>query len=124
MACPQPTHPTPPNPWGTLVWAGRWSKCWGGKASAPASLFSCGHPTDAPTPPVQAAVEHVLGRADVDPGKLILSGRSLGGAVALYAADRYRHRVKGVVVENTFTSLSDVVGKVFPPLGLLIGKQR
>ena len=73
---------------------------------------------------MQAAVEHVLGRADVDPGKLILSGRSLGGAVALYAADRYRHRVKGVVVENTFTSLSDVVGKVFPPLGLLIGKQR
>lgn len=34
-------------------------------------------------------------KSGVDPGKVVLFGRSLGGAVALAAADRYPHLVSG-----------------------------
>lgn len=37
-------------------------------------------------------------------------GRSLGGAVAIYSCSRPENlgRVKGLIVENTFTSIHDV----------------
>lgn len=34
-------------------------------------------------------------KSGVDPGKVVLFGRSLGGAVALAAADKYPHLVSG-----------------------------
>ncbi|CAI5756289.1 unnamed protein product [Candida verbasci] len=47
-------------------------------------------------------------------GKLILYGRSLGGAVAIYiAANR---KVDAVVLENTFLSLKKTIPHVFPVL--------
>ena len=51
------------------------------------------------------AVEHVLRRPDLDPTRVLLFGRSLGGAVAAYAAGRYRAHVAGLVLENTFTGV-------------------
>lgn len=47
----------------------------------------------------------------IDKTKLYLYGRSLGGAVASYVASNAENRllVKGVILENTFTSLPDVV---------------
>lgn len=56
-----------------------------------------------------AAIDYVADRTDVlDPKKLFLFGRSIGGAVALAAAAieaADRNRIRGVVVENTFTSV-------------------
>jgi len=49
--------------------------------------------------------------------RLFLFGRSLGGAVAIYAAaerEREGGAIAGVIVENTFCSISEMVGKVFP----------
>ena len=33
-------------------------------------------------------------------------------------------QVKGLVLENTFTSVEDMVGQIIPPLGFLIGTGR
>jgi hypothetical protein len=38
----------------------------------------------------------------------------LGGAVALYGADQYKELgFRGVIIENSFTSMSEIVDKVF-----------
>jgi abhydrolase domain-containing protein 13 len=53
----------------------------------------------------------------INPQKIILFGRSLGGAVAFHAA-RYAEQIKipvqGVMVENTFTNISDMVDALLP----------
>ncbi|QLG73681.1 hypothetical protein HG535_0F01920 [Zygotorulaspora mrakii] len=46
--------------------------------------------------------------------KLVLYGRSLGGANAIYIASKYQHLVDAVVLENTFLSIRKVIPYVFP----------
>ncbi|CAM9570354.1 unnamed protein product, partial [Discosporangium mesarthrocarpum] len=55
-------------------------------------------------------------KSGVDPEKVVVFGRSLGGAVALAAATRFPDLVKAVVVENTFLSISHMVDEVLPVL--------
>ncbi|CAM9169507.1 unnamed protein product [Ectocarpus sp. 12 AP-2014] len=55
-------------------------------------------------------------KSGVHPDKLILFGRSLGGAVALAGADRYPDLVRAVIVENTFISVSHMVDQLMPML--------
>merc|ERR1712157_134620 len=51
-------------------------------------------------------------------------GRSLGGAVAIYTASALDdNKIKGLIIENTFSSISDMVGKVFPFLDFDFVKQ-
>ena len=58
-------------------------------------------------------------------GGIFIVGRSLGGAVGTYLAsinekeaynDHYQHNFNGIVLENTFTSIDDMVDEVFPLL--------
>lgn len=72
----------------------------------------------------EAAMEHVLGRNDIDTDQVFVFGRSLGGAVAVHAAARYQDQIAGLVLENTFTSIADTAGAVLPLLGVLIGPRR
>jgi abhydrolase domain-containing protein 13 len=55
----------------------------------------------------------------IDSSQLFLFGQSLGGAVAFYLAHyALEHSIPGIVgivVENTFTSISDMVNVIFPP---------
>lgn len=46
--------------------------------------------------------------------KLLLYGRSLGGANAIYIARRYPHLCDGLILENTFLSIPKVIPHVFP----------
>jgi pimeloyl-ACP methyl ester carboxylesterase len=88
--------------------------------------FSTGKPTEAglliDTDAVYLYVMDVLKATNV-----FLYGRSLGGAVVLHFASlmssRGDGRLKGVFAENTFTSISDMVGSVFPLLDLEIVKR-
>ena len=67
----------------------------------------------------KAATEYILGRRDiVDPANVFVFGRSIGGAVALSLAhDKdIGHLIKGVVVENTFTSIDDLIDVLLPLL--------
>jgi len=62
----------------------------------------------------QAALDHLRSRTDIDPSKIILFGRSLGAAVAVQLAANNPEKVRALVVENTFTSIPDMVEVVFP----------
>ena len=57
--------------------------------------------------------------SEIDINSIFLFGRSLGGAVAIYTAaevqkNRKNVKIAGLIIENTFSSISDMVGKVFP----------
>ena len=60
---------------------------------------------------------------EIDKNKIFVFGRSLGGAVATYISSKYDSKITGLILENTFLSISDMVGKVFPFLNFDIIKQ-
>lgn len=58
-----------------------------------------------------AALDWLVGRLG-DPGRIVLHGRSLGGAVAVrVGSDR---QVAGVILESTFTTLEEIARAVYP----------
>jgi len=57
----------------------------------------------------QASLDFILGRSDLDHGKIFLLGQSLGGAVAIKLANTNQAKICGVIVENTFTCIEDMV---------------
>eukprot|EP01066_Platyproteum_vivax_P007463 Platyproteum_vivax@DN2925_c0_g1_i1.p1 len=61
-----------------------------------------------------ACLAYVRTRSDVNEDRVFLFGRSLGGAIAVWLAHREPVWVRGVVLENTFTSIADMVDVVFP----------
>ncbi|MFO0954075.1 MAG: alpha/beta hydrolase [Isosphaeraceae bacterium] len=67
-----------------------------------------------------AAYDHLLTRRDIDPKRIIASGWSLGGAVAIDLASR--KPVAGLAVFSTFTSMTDLGQTIMPwaPVGLLL----
>ncbi len=48
-------------------------------------------------------------REDIDPDRIFVLGRSIGGAVALHLAETHQHHISGLIVENTFTSTTEIV---------------
>ena len=59
-------------------------------------------------------------------GNIFIYGRSLGGAVAIQFASilgsREDSSIRGIIVENTFTSIADMIGAVFPFLNFSVIK--
>ena len=49
----------------------------------------------------------------IQKNKVFLLGRSLGGAVALHTVYNHPTLFRGVIIENSFTSLPDMVDVVF-----------
>jgi pimeloyl-ACP methyl ester carboxylesterase len=70
---------------------------------------------------VQAALEHLLQRTDIDPKRIFVFGRSLGGAVGSALTRRNPGKVSGLILENTFTSVLDMAGVMLPPLRFFVG---
>lgn len=66
-----------------------------------------------------AVMAFVMSHEAVDPSKVVLFGRSLGGAVAMYVAAKMGDKIAGVIVENTFYNVSRMVDKMFSWLGVL-----
>jgi abhydrolase domain-containing protein 13 len=56
------------------------------------------------------------GRADVDPNRIVVLGRSLGGAVGIWLAANFPEWCAALLVENAFTSVPDMVDVVLPAL--------
>lgn len=69
----------------------------------------------------QACIDTVSDQPDVDGNSIVLFGRSLGGAVAVAMALKNPRRIRAVILENTFTSISEMAGKVFPFLRPVVG---
>lgn len=66
-----------------------------------------------------AALEYIRDRNDiVDIERIYLFGRSIGGAcaIALASMPGTRDAIRGVIVENTFTSTNDMIDTVLPAL--------
>lgn len=84
-----------------------------GMSGGKASESSCQATAD-------ACLAHLRTRKDVDPRKIVASGWSLGGAVALDLASR--QDVAGLIAFCTFTSMSEMAKRNFPflPTSLLL----
>ena len=67
-----------------------------------------------------AALAYLESPQDVDPGKIVLFGRSLGCAVAVDLASR--HQPYALILESPFTSISDMAKRAVPlfPVGALL----
>ena len=66
----------------------------------------------------RAGLAHLLEERGIPERRIVLFGRSLGGAVAVdLAQDR---NLAGVILESTFTSAADVARAAFGPLGGLV----
>lgn len=71
-----------------------------------------------------AALQHVLQREDVDTTRIVVVGKSLGGAVALHTAAKHETLLRGAIVENTFLSVEEMVPLIFPFLSFGFGDKR
>lgn len=72
----------------------------------------------------EAALRFILKHPKIDAANVFLFGRSLGGAVALHLADyaqQQRLPVAGVIVENTFTNIAEMVDHLMPVIAPLKG---
>jgi len=63
----------------------------------------------------RAALDYLFSRSDISQQKVIVFGRSLGGAVALRVCSEsyYADRVAALIIENTFTSISNMARAMF-----------
>jgi pimeloyl-ACP methyl ester carboxylesterase len=61
-----------------------------------------------------ATLEYALNCEDINSERIFLFGRSLGGAVAIQLAMAKSNSLKGLVVENTFTSIAELVDTIMP----------
>lgn len=67
----------------------------------------------------QAGLEYLLNRRDVDKDKIFVLGQSMGGAIAIDLAMRNLYKIRGMIIDNTFTRISDLVPEVIPPFSHL-----
>ncbi len=60
----------------------------------------------------EAAWRYLTEQRQIPPRRILLHGRSFGGAVAAYLASQ--HQALGVVLESTFTSAPDLAAELYP----------
>lgn len=65
-------------------------------------------------------LDYVFSRKDIDTSKIFVLGSSMGGAVSVYGVTKTPHSVRGVILENTFTSMADMVSVVVPKLATVV----
>ncbi|XP_062149064.1 alpha/beta hydrolase domain-containing protein WAV2 [Alnus glutinosa] len=70
----------------------------------------------------QAALDHLSQRTDIDTSRIVVFGRSLGGAVGAVLTKNNPDKVAAIILENTFTSILDMAGVLLPFLKWFIGK--
>eukprot|EP00538_Stauroneis_constricta_P013669 CAMPEP_0119562470 /NCGR_PEP_ID=MMETSP1352-20130426/20551_1 /TAXON_ID=265584 /ORGANISM="Stauroneis constricta, Strain CCMP1120" /LENGTH=331 /DNA_ID=CAMNT_0007610883 /DNA_START=53 /DNA_END=1045 /DNA_ORIENTATION=+ len=72
----------------------------------------------------EAALRHIAKHPKIDPSQIFVFGRSLGGAVAFHLAQYAEQNslpLAGVIVENTFLSISKMVDHLMPFVAPLKG---
>mmetsp|Transcript_1443 Transcript_1443/g.3714 ORF Transcript_1443/g.3714 Transcript_1443/m.3714 type:complete len:306 (+) Transcript_1443:276-1193(+) len=72
----------------------------------------------------QAALDWVLQRDDIDTSKIVLFGRSLGGAVAVHLAAANTDKIAAVIIENSFTTIPDMAGALMGFLKPIVGRGK
>jgi len=69
----------------------------------------------------EATLEHALSDPEINNDKIYVFGRSLGGAVAAQLAMNKSDHLKGVILENTFTSIGEMVDALMPTVAVFKG---
>lgn len=72
----------------------------------------------------QAALDWVTQNDDLSTSKVVLYGRSLGGAVAIHLAEKNLTKISGIIIENAFTSIPDMAGALMGFLAPLVGRGK
>ncbi len=62
----------------------------------------------------RAAWEYLLNSRKIDPGNIIIYGRSLGGSIAAWLAKEVKSGL--LILDSTFTSLKDIATELYPYL--------
>lgn len=59
---------------------------------------------------INSAMQHLLQRKDADPGRIVVLGQSLGGALSIYyvAHSPYRDNIRALIVESPFSSYREI----------------
>jgi fermentation-respiration switch protein FrsA (DUF1100 family) len=74
---------------------------------------STGSPTEQGTYRDAGAMwKHLVGEKNVPPGRIVVWGESLGGAVAAWVAEQ--EKPGALILESTFTSLPDLAARLYP----------
>jgi hypothetical protein len=60
----------------------------------------------------RAAYEYLIGREDIDPGRIAILGKSLGASVAIDLASRVEAAC--LIADGGFSSAGDMAGRIFP----------
>lgn len=81
--------------------------------------MSEGRPDEQGTYQAAMAGWEFLIRSEVDPGRIVLFGRSLGGVIAIWLAARVKPAA--LIIESGFTSINDMARHHYPflPVGLI-----
>lgn len=69
----------------------------------------------------QAAFDYIRQHKEMRDAKILVYGQSLGGAVAVQLVAKNQNDVIGLILENTFTSIKDMIPNAFPPAKFLVG---
>lgn len=56
----------------------------------------------------EGALEYLRGRRDVDPGRIVLFGQSIGGAIGAVLAAQRSGQFRGVILDSTFTNYREI----------------
>ena len=62
----------------------------------------------------QASLDYLRKRTDINQEMIFVFGRSLGGAVAIELCMQPNSGIRGLILENTFTSISDMASTMVP----------
>lgn len=62
----------------------------------------------------EAAFEMAWNLPSTDKSDFIVFGHSLGGGVAFYLGNRYTNKIKAIIIDNSFSSLQEVIPEAIP----------
>ncbi|KAF2725402.1 alpha/beta hydrolase BEM46/Esterase/lipase/thioesterase [Polychaeton citri CBS 116435] len=64
----------------------------------------------------QTGLDYIRSREDLQNNKIVIYGQSLGGAVSIDLVARNAHQgdIKGLILENTFTSIAELIPSALP----------
>lgn len=70
----------------------------------------------------QVGLDYIRTREDLKNTKIIIYGQSLGGAVSIYLASKNQQAgdISALILENTFTSIAELIPSVLPAAKILI----
>lgn len=66
----------------------------------------------------EAVIDFVLNDSnlEIDQNNIYVLGRSLGGSIAIQSVPKFNNLIRGVILENTFSSMDDLVKDKYPEI--------